>query len=86
MPALVRLSPLPDQLTESRPGTRFLRPCQVEALYGLSQKFLAHARGRGDGPPYFKPSPRLVLYSVEDLESWLATRRRVSTSDPGPEK
>lgn len=84
---LVRRSPLPEQPTEGRPSTaRFLRPCQVEALYGLSQKFLAHARGRGDGPPYFKPSPKLVLYSVEDLECWLAARRRISTSDPGPEK
>ena len=63
---------------------RFLRPHQVEALYGLTQKFLAHARGRGDGPPFVKPSPKLVLYAVADLESWLAARRRLSTSDPGP--
>ena len=63
---------------------RFLRPFQVEALYGLTQKFLAHARGRGDGPPFIKPSPKLVLYAVEDLEQWLAARRRRSTSDPGP--
>jgi hypothetical protein len=63
---------------------RFLRPIQVEALYGLTQKFLAHARGRGDGPPFVKPSPRLVLYAVADLERWLAARRRLSTSDPGP--
>jgi hypothetical protein len=64
---------------------RFLRPRQVEALYGLTQKFLAHARGRGDGPPFVKPSHKLVLYAVDDLETWLAARRRVSTSDPGPE-
>jgi hypothetical protein len=63
---------------------RFLRPYQVETLYGLTQKFLAHARGRGDGPPFVKPSPKLVLYAVEDLERWLAARRRLSTSDPGP--
>jgi hypothetical protein len=31
-----------------------------------------------------KPSQKLVLYAVEDLELWLAARRRVSTSDPGP--
>jgi predicted DNA-binding transcriptional regulator AlpA len=63
---------------------RFLRPHQVEALYGLSRKFLAHARGRGDGPPFCKPSAKLVLYSVDELERWLAQRCRVSTSDPGP--
>jgi predicted DNA-binding transcriptional regulator AlpA len=63
---------------------RFLRPHQVEALYGLSRKYLAHARARGDGPPFCKPSAKLVLYSVDELERWLAQRRRVSTSDPGP--
>jgi predicted DNA-binding transcriptional regulator AlpA len=66
------------------PPPRFLRPHQVEALYGLSRKYLAHARGRGDGPPFCKPSAKLVLYSVEELEAWLARRRRVSTCDPGP--
>jgi len=62
---------------------RFLRPHQVESLYGLSRKYLAHARARGDGPPFCKPSAKLVLYSVVELEAWLAQRRRVSTSDPG---
>ena len=66
------------------PPPRFLRPHQVEALYGLSRKYLAHARARGDGPPFCKPSAKLVLYPVEELEAWLAQRRRVSTCDPGP--
>jgi hypothetical protein len=83
---VIRRGSLPDQLGANRPLVRFLRPHQVEALYGLTQKFLAHARGRGDGPPFVKPSSKLVLYAVEDLEFWLAARRRVSTSDPGPEK
>lgn len=68
------------------PAPRFLRPCQVEALYGLTQKYLANARARGDGPPFCKPSRRLVLYSVDDLETWLALRRRASTGDPGREE
>jgi predicted DNA-binding transcriptional regulator AlpA len=67
------------------PSPRFLRPQQVESLYGLSRKYLAHARARGDGPPYCKPSKKLVLYSVAELEAWLAQRRRVSTCDPGSE-
>jgi predicted DNA-binding transcriptional regulator AlpA len=66
------------------PQPRFLRPHQVEELYGLSRKYLAHARARGDGPPFCKPSAKLVLYSVAELEAWLAQRRRVSTCDPGP--
>ena len=77
-------STVPDQAASDHRPIRFLRPHQVEALYGLTQKFLAHARGRGDGPPFVKPSAKLVLYAVEDLERWLAARRRLSTSDPGP--
>ncbi len=65
------------------PAPRFLRPYQVEVLYGLSRKYLANARVRGDGPPYCKPSRKLVLYSVDELEAWLAERRRLSTCDPG---
>jgi hypothetical protein len=66
-------------------AARFLRPRQVAALYGLTLKDLAHARGRGDGPPFCKPSGKLVLYRVTDLEAWLAASRRQSTSDTGEE-
>ena len=72
--------PLPAVSPNSK---RFLRPHQVEAIYGLSRKFLAHARGRGDGPPFCKASGKLVLYAVDDIERWLAGRRRRSTSDRG---
>jgi hypothetical protein len=62
---------------------RFLRPCEVEALYSLSRKYLADARGRGDGLPFSKAGRRVVLYAIADIEAWLAARRRSSTSDPG---
>ena len=74
----------PSRAAASPTGARFLRPEQVEALYGLSRKFLAHARGRGDGPPFSKAGRKVVLYAVADVEQWLAVRRRRSTSDPGP--
>jgi hypothetical protein len=61
----------------------FFVPAKSKLSTGLSPKYLAHARGRGDGPPYCKPSGRLVLYSVAELEAWLADHRRTSTSDPG---
>jgi predicted DNA-binding transcriptional regulator AlpA len=70
-------------IVPGNPAPKFLRPEQVETVYGLSRKYLSHARGRGDGPPFVKPSRRVVLYSVSELESWLAARRRISTSDPG---
>ena len=40
-------------------------------------------RLRGDGPPYLKAGRRIVIYDARDLEGWLDTRRRQSTSDPG---
>ena len=32
-----------------------------------------------------KAGPRIVVYDIEDLDTWLASRRRYSTSDPGSE-
>jgi len=40
-------------------------------------------RLRGDGPSYLKAGRRIVIYDARDLEAWLDTRRRQSTSDPG---
>ena len=59
-------------------------PAAAEYL-GLSASTLAKMRLRGDGPPYSKAGPRVVVYDVVDIDSWLASRRRRSTSDPGPE-
>jgi predicted DNA-binding transcriptional regulator AlpA len=74
----------PSTVDATRPDARrFLRPEQVEVIFGLSRKYLAHARGRGDGPPFSKAGRKVVLYSVADIEEWLAARRRQSTSDPG---
>jgi predicted DNA-binding transcriptional regulator AlpA len=74
----------PSRAAVSPSGARFLRPEQVEPLYGLSRKYLAHARVRGDGPPFSKAGRKVVLYAVSDIEAWLAARRRLSTADPGP--
>ncbi len=38
----------------------------------------------GEGPEYLAISPRRVLYKYEDLNTWLESRRRRSTVDPGP--
>ena len=38
-------------------------------------------RIRGDGPPYTKSGPKLVLYKVTDLSAWLECRERQSTSE-----
>jgi DNA-binding transcriptional MerR regulator len=50
---------------------------------GLSPKTLANWRSSGGGPPFYKLGGR-VLYDPCDLDAWVASRRRTSTSDPGP--
>lgn len=50
---------------------------------GLARQTLAKLRWSGDSPPYFKVGRR-VLYEREELDAWLAQRRRRSTSDTGP--
>lgn len=54
----------------------------AEYLGGLTPKALQAWRVRGGGPTFLKIG-RLVRYSKADLDTWLATRRRESTSDKG---
>jgi predicted DNA-binding transcriptional regulator AlpA len=55
---------------------------EAAAYVGLSTWTLDKLRSRGGGPPYIKLGRR-VVYLIEDLNGWLATRRRTSTSDLG---
>jgi hypothetical protein len=61
---------------------RKLRPSEAAAYTGLSSSTLAKYRVFGGGPPFYKLGRR-VVYDVRDLDSWVAERRRVSTSDLG---
>lgn len=49
----------------------------------LSKAHLAKLRVRGDGPAFLKLGHRSVTYDVRDLDAWLASKRRTSTSDTG---
>ncbi len=60
-----------------------MRPKVAAAYIGLSASLLAKMRVYGGGPVYSKAGPRVVIYNVEDLDAWLAARRRRSTSDSG---
>lgn len=51
---------------------------------GVKPKTLANWRSSGGGPVFFKVGGR-VIYDDADVDTWLASRRRTSTSDPGPE-
>ena len=70
--------------TGSGGGRRYL-PTKAAAEYvGLSHRTLEAYRVSGGGPPYTKhggPRSGLVLYLPADLDAWLETRRRHSTSE-----
>jgi hypothetical protein len=63
---------------------RLLRPIEVETEYGLPVGELAKKRvaGGGDAPPFLRFG-RSIYYDREDLERWITSSKRNSTSDPG---
>ena len=65
---------------EHSPTPKLRAPAAADFL-GLSASTLSKMRLRGDGPPYSKAGPRVVVYDLRDLESWLTARKRTSTSD-----
>ena len=62
---------------------KMLRPPAAAARVGLSASTLAKMRMRGDGPVYSKVGAKIVIYSTADLDAWVASRGRSSTSDSG---
>lgn len=51
-------------------------------LLGLSPRTLEKWRGTGGGPIFVKLGRR-VAYRLADVERWIESQRRRSTSDPG---
>jgi predicted DNA-binding transcriptional regulator AlpA len=65
-------------------GARYLRTPEAAAFCGLSARTLEKLRLTGDGPLFHRPpGHRFVAYAVTDLEDWMRTGRRRSTSDTG---
>lgn len=60
--------------------TKNLNSSEAADYIKISLSWLAKSRLKGDGPPYAKIGRR-VVYNREDLDQWLATRRRRSTSE-----
>ena len=58
---------------------KMLRAEQVAAFTGLSASYLAKLRCTGEGPP-FKKIGRAVIYRQSDVEDWLESHSRTSTS------
>jgi len=67
---------------------RFLTTAQAAEYVGLSPRTMEALRVRGGGCPFIKHGGQragLVLYLPSDLDAWLESRVRRSTSDPGPD-
>lgn len=58
-----------------------IRVKQAAEYTGLSKSTLDKLRHFGGGPAYLKLG-RAVVYSTDDLDTWLASRRRDATWAP----
>jgi len=59
---------------------RLLTQAEAAQELRLSERTLERLRLTGDGPKFIKANRR-VLYRLEDLELWIASRARTSTSE-----
>lgn len=65
--------------TETQEHMLRFRTAEAASYCGLSPRTLEKLRLTGDGPPFLKLG-RAVVYDRADLDAWLNSRRRTSTS------
>jgi predicted DNA-binding transcriptional regulator AlpA len=65
---------------EGRGEEILLRTGQTAKRLGVSERYLEILRVRGDGPPFVSLG-RCVRYRPSDVDLWVGTRLRRSTSD-----
>jgi predicted DNA-binding transcriptional regulator AlpA len=66
-------------------ATELLTALEVAQLLGLKPKTLARWRWKGKGP-VFRKIGRKIRYARNDIEEYIASSARRSTSDPGPDE
>lgn len=59
----------------------YLNTREAAAHVRLSTATLERLRVKGDGPTYINPVPDRVVYTVDDLDAWMNSRRCKSTSE-----
>jgi excisionase family DNA binding protein len=64
-------------------ATELLTDVEAAEFLGLKPKTLARWRWKGKGPVYRKIG-RKIRYARSDLEDYVGSSARRSTSDPGP--
>jgi hypothetical protein len=60
---------------------KYLSTDEAARYIGLGASSLERLRITGQGPVYFRPTPRRVLYAIEELDAWLHNRRHACTSE-----
>ncbi len=68
------------------PGLPLLDEAGAAARLNMTRRALQEWRRRGYGPVFVRISGRCVRYRPEDLDEWVETRIRTSTSDRGPDR
>lgn len=63
--------------------TQLLKTKQAAEYLGLSKAFLERDRWAGAKVPFIKIGDRAVRYRLEDLNTYIESRTRKSTSDTG---
>ena len=63
--------------------TKLLKTPEAALYLGLSKAFLERDRWAGAKVPFIKISTRAVRYRIQDLEKYIESRIRKSTSDLG---
>lgn len=66
--------------------TYLLNTTQAATFLGLSKAFLERDRWAGAKVPFIKIGDRAVRYRIEDLQNYVQSRMRFSTSDTGIRK
>lgn len=72
-------------MPENREANQSLLLTETEAskLIEFSVRTLQKWRMQGRGPKFVKVSARAIRYRREDVDAWIESRLRSSTSDPG---
>lgn len=69
-------------MTVTTPTTAFCTAEQVcEIIPGMSKAILAQLRFKGTGPRYYKPSPKTVVYKLDDVLEWIESTARTGTAE-----
>ncbi len=63
---------------------KLLSERQAADVLGLTPRTLQSWRGLGIGPAFVRISSRCIRYRSSDIDVWLATKVRASTSSPEP--